>query len=736
MAQRVVEFIGECCNIPFSDTGSAKLRAARQDPRIMADQLGMALTDFLRAECQSQPVLLVLEDLHWGDALTIKLIDTALRELAEQPFLVLALARPEVTELFPNLWAGRVQPLLLRGLGRKAQERLVKQILGDKLSERTVIRVIEQSAGNALMLEELIRAVADGKGDDLPATVMAMLQARIGLLDAGARRVLRAASLFGTTFWLGGTRELLINERQTGELADQLQALVQNEILEQRHDSRFPMDPEYRFRHALLREAAYSLLTDEDRARCHRLAGEYLERIGETDAVILAEHAFRGGDQHRAIPYFIRAAEQALDGNDLTATLLRTEQGVKCDARAEQLGALLTLRAAAHLWRGELDDAYDISTTALSLLSEGSTRWCKAMLTLFFVTTYLGKRERFLGLVEKFRVVEPTPAAGAAYTEAAAWLVMMSSFLGQRTLGQSFLTHMYRISAALGDAEPSIRGWIKLSHSIFCHWVENDLWLKQTLAREAMEAAEQTGNRRMLGFATLALGLGQTYTGDFTTGLATLRGVLQLIKHLPDESILAGTTMGFYALALTEEGIAHQMEEARSLVRSCHSILPPTAPAAAFAHISLARILAWQGAHAEAEIHARQAIGILRVEPVGRLVAYAALVKLLLQQGKVAEARAEAENGLVLLESLDGNTSTELELRLALAEARKADGDTLGANRALGDALKTLQLGAEKLPAGEARNRYLTRVPTNVRVLQLENEWLGTSQSLTTGFTV
>lgn len=249
------------------------------------------------------------------------------------------------------------------------------------------------------------------------------------------------------------------------------------------------------------------------------------------------------------------------------------------------------------------------------------------------------------------------------------------------------------------------------------------------------KAAEQTGNRRMLGFATLALGLGQTYTGDFPTGLATLRGGLQLIKYLPDESILAGTTMGFYALALTEEGIAHQMEEARSMVRTCHANLPPTAPAAAMAHISLARILAWQGACAEAEVHARQASFILSVEPVCRLVAYAALVKVLLQQGKVAEARAEAEAGLVLLASLDGNTSTELELRLAAAEARKADGDILAAHRALGDALKTLQHGAEKLPSGEARIRYLTRVPTHARVLQLAHEWLGTSHPLTTDFT-
>ena len=56
------------------------------------------------------------------------------------------------------------------------------------------------------------------KGDDLPVTVMAMLQSRIGALDSSARKVLRAASVFGATFWLGGIRALLAGERQTGDL--------------------------------------------------------------------------------------------------------------------------------------------------------------------------------------------------------------------------------------------------------------------------------------------------------------------------------------------------------------------------------------------------------------------------------------------------------------------------------------------------------------------------------------
>jgi predicted ATPase len=127
--QRVTTFLGEMCGIPFPD-GDPKLRSARQDPITMAEQVLTAFLDFLRAECQAHALVLVLEDLHWGDELTVKLVEAALRELSDLPLLVLALARPEVTEVFPKLWNNRVQTVALRALSRKAGERLVRQVLG------------------------------------------------------------------------------------------------------------------------------------------------------------------------------------------------------------------------------------------------------------------------------------------------------------------------------------------------------------------------------------------------------------------------------------------------------------------------------------------------------------------------------------------------------------------------------------------------------------------------------
>src|SRR5438552_3378656 len=85
------------------------------------------------ARVATAPVLIALEDLHWGDLPTVKLIDSALRALPDRPWLVLALARPEVHELFPRLWAERgTQELRLEELTKKGSEKLVRAVLGER----------------------------------------------------------------------------------------------------------------------------------------------------------------------------------------------------------------------------------------------------------------------------------------------------------------------------------------------------------------------------------------------------------------------------------------------------------------------------------------------------------------------------------------------------------------------------------------------------------------------------
>src|SRR6185503_7917732 len=217
--------------------------------------------------------------LHWADLPTVRFIDAALRELRGAPWMVVALARPEVHERFPKLWADRnLQEIRLKELSRKAGVRLVRQALGDSVGTETVDRIVAQADGHAFYLEELTRAVAEKKGAALPETVLAMVEARLQGLPPEARRVLRAASVFGEVCWQGGVTELLGEAMRSTEANGWIDGLVEREVLVRRQESRFPGETEFAFRHALLREGAYAMLTEAARALGHRLAGAWLQK--------------------------------------------------------------------------------------------------------------------------------------------------------------------------------------------------------------------------------------------------------------------------------------------------------------------------------------------------------------------------------------------------------------------------------------------------------------------------
>src|SRR5262249_23216160 len=158
-------------------------------------------------------------------------------------------------------------------------------------------------------------------------------------------------------------------------------------ILEERPESRFPGEQELRFRHALMRDAAYRLLAEEDRVASHRIAGEYLEAHREPDVLSLAEHFVLGLEPARAIPWFIQAAEQSYEANDMEATRSATERGLACGAEGEQRGTFLSFLTVVYMGSERYADMIELGTEALDLLPEGSTLWCRAARLLFPATT-------------------------------------------------------------------------------------------------------------------------------------------------------------------------------------------------------------------------------------------------------------------------------------------------------------------------------------------------------------
>ncbi|HEY3255253.1 MAG TPA: protein kinase, partial [Polyangiaceae bacterium] len=384
---RVTEFLAEVLGLRVANEPSPLLFAARGSHEVMREQVRRALHDWLDAEAENQPILLLLEDLHWGDAPSVSFLAEAMREKPHRPLMVLALARPEVDKQFPDFCERAVMQIRLPGLGSRAALELVEAALESKLDPETAARLIRVADGNPFYLEELIRRVALGSGD-WPETVMAMAQSRIDRLDSSARCVLLACSVFGEHCWDGGIAEIIDGSLDVQAL---LKVLIQEEILLEVPDSRYAHAREYRFRHALLRDAAYALMSREDRSASHGAAGDWLEQNSEKDARLLADHFEASEAGERACPWLIRAAKKTIDAGDLAGTIELADRGIALSASGNDRGRFLLLRCYAEALRGHAD--LEMAREAVDLLSVGTPLWWLGLGVLIFGACMQGKPE-------------------------------------------------------------------------------------------------------------------------------------------------------------------------------------------------------------------------------------------------------------------------------------------------------------------------------------------------------
>ncbi len=264
--------------------------------------------------------------------------------------MVLALARPEVHELFTNLWAqAGVQEIKLPAITPRAAERLVKALLRDARTE-VVSGIVARADGNAFHLEELIRHVAEHGEASLPETLLALGESRLAQLGPEARRVLRVASVFGETFWDGGVVALL----DDGAPVDApLRGLVEGEFVSRESTTKFSAMSAHVFRHGLLRDAAYATLTDDDRRLLHVRAGAWLEKVGEKDPLVLADHYERAGDGPRAAPWLARAAQDAVEGFHVALGARLADRAVQAGAEGPTLAIARLVQALAAQARGD-----------------------------------------------------------------------------------------------------------------------------------------------------------------------------------------------------------------------------------------------------------------------------------------------------------------------------------------------------------------------------------------------
>jgi len=706
------EFLGELVGVPFDEDASPALHAARRDPRLMGDRLRTAWLDWLAAECAQHPVLLVLEDLHWGDRSSLQLVDAALRALREQPLMVLAFARPEVDEQFPNLWGERdLQRVTLRALTRKACQNLAQQVLGEGLAPAIQDWLVERADGNPFYLEELIREVASGARSSLPETVLGMVQARLDTLGSDAKRVLRAASVFG----IGFNRDdvsALISDRNLPALEAALEALVAREVI-------LPEGTDhYVFRHALLREAAYAMLTEGDRGLGHLLAGEWLEKSQVRDPLILVEHFERGGDRQRAARWCRHAADESLARSDLPGAIARARRGVALGATGALRAGLRLCEARAHFWRGEYAMGEETAWDGVACAAEGDALWFHCVGELTAALGQQGRSDEVATWAATAEQAAPRDGAGEAQVacllRAAGYLLRAGDDPGTEAI-------LARVETAVGDVarlEPglcaryqAVQATRRLRHGDAAGAID--------LLQAALASASRTGDTGMMCDLRVSLASVWADLGQLDTAEALLRQALEQAQTIELHYITTAALINLGPV-LTHAG---RLGEARRLAMQALNFARKQGDqrGEGAAQLYLSTISFAGGEHPGSEQRARRAAEI--GAPSLRASALAAVARALLAQDRRPEALEQARAAAAELTGSGRLERYESLVHLVLAEALAANGDQAGARAVVHAAAARLQARAAQLGNPEWRRSFLTKLPDNARILALAREW-------------
>jgi serine/threonine protein kinase len=721
--QRVSEFLGELCGTPFPAADSPPLRAARGDDRVMSEQIALAFGDWISAECAAHPLVLVLEDLHWGDALTVKLIEGTLGEVKKSALVVLAFGRPEVEETFPRLLAGhRAFSLSLQPLGTKASELLVRGVLGDAIARAPLTRVVQLAGGNALFLEELIRAAVEGEAGDVPATVLAMLQARLSRLEPEARQVLRAGSVFGETFWRGAVVGVCQSWNAVVDVDRWLTRLVEAEILARRRESRFPGDVEYAVRHQLVCEAAAGLSTEADTRSAHLAAGRWLEERGEPDGIVLARHAEQGGDPARAIPFYVRAAEQSISRNDHHEALARAERGIGCGAQAEALGILMSVRASALYSIARWVEAAEVGLAALELLPRGGLWWCTTVEKLFQVLPNISQPARYQALATEMLQTPPAPDARDAFVRALHVQLLGYAISGGHAAGQRCLDFIDRLAVETDQTDIVARGYGGLWRAIFQYILGTDLPLALRLIEQAERDLTESQVMYRVSLARCLLAFLWWGFGDLERGEVAARSGRAAAESIGDQYHTAQSTW-YLGLALCEQTDPAKLDEAEACARAVQESHISPLYEHYIPRIITARVAVTRQDWPRAEEEGRQARAGLESLPPYMLMASADLVTGLLRQGKAAEAAVVAREDLARVAALEGPLCTEVLFNVAAAEALYEAGDRAEGSALLGTALAQIEERAKRMSDPMLKEMFLGRRAENLQAFALRDAW-------------
>jgi DNA-binding SARP family transcriptional activator len=500
-----------------------------------------AVTEVLLAPGGAEPAVLVFEDVHWADPTTLDLLDRLVRELATEPVLVVATARPG----FVPAWsaASYAAVITLDRLGPRDIEALVAGLLDGGAPPPGLARAIEQrSDGVPLFAEELVLALRDagalrrtsagweltGLCDDVvPDTLHDLLRARLdGLGDA--RAVAQVGAVLGRRF----DRDLLqaVAELDARTVDAGLARLVDAELL---HERGRGGSSRYVFKHALVRDAAYASLVRPARRELHARAARVLERhrpeIVAAAPEILARHLDASGDHLAAATWWLRAGELALRSPAYAEAMAHYETGLAAVERLAadapltlELDLQLGLGSARMAALGYAADATEAAYARAEQLSgelEDSARLAPALFGLAVYSCARGQQRRSREVALRLRRIADVAGDADTAVHADGLLAITSCLSGNfgegfaavdRALAawdpESHRTHMFT-----WGQEPGIAAY---AAHVFLLGFTGQLEEARRVGEEGVRLARGIGHPLSLAYLLAGMGVAELIAGE------------------------------------------------------------------------------------------------------------------------------------------------------------------------------------------------------------------------------
>ncbi|HKA25855.1 MAG TPA: adenylate/guanylate cyclase domain-containing protein, partial [Gaiellaceae bacterium] len=249
------------------------------------DEIAWAFRKLLEQRAADGPVVVIFDDIHWGEPTFLDLIEHVADFSREAPILLLCMARPELLDTRQSWGGGKLNAtnVLLEPLGTDEAAELLTSLLPAEVEDGLRTRILDAAGGNPLFVQEMVAMVAErqaGNGEAaeiaVPPTIQALLAARLDQLDSHERVVLERGSVEGNIFHRSAVEALAPEEQ---EVPRQLMSLVRKELV--RPDrAQLSGDDAFRFRHLLIRNAAYDALPKAERADLHQSFAAWLEEHG------------------------------------------------------------------------------------------------------------------------------------------------------------------------------------------------------------------------------------------------------------------------------------------------------------------------------------------------------------------------------------------------------------------------------------------------------------------------